>query len=1859
MNQDLFFDNKKYISVKEASSLTGYSKDYIGQLCRGNKVDSKRIGRVWYVTHDSILSHKNSGAKIEQVAEPSLKESRTDEIEKTIEPKDISADFSPTLPLSSFSLLPKQVAVFVLGLVLTTGAVLLKDDILASESSLPSLVNLQNLSKNISSAPNDFYQAMREVSDFYSKELGSRYISWGENLRKTSFSFGEEFYTAFQNPPLYIKEKIVRLSLAERKLVRENFSAASYFTNLEDYGHLDGAGLAVYNGVNNFFNNFVYSRLASFFKTPEIVANEIIPLAKNSSTLGELGVPPAPSVGKGRSPTLGVTNNVIQKVIERIIEKPIAGFLTQASLDTQLEILSNKLLSQMTVQFSGLSTGRGGSITNVYQQIAQSQKIDNLYNTTLANATITSGSISGVSLSATTGSFGSNVSVGGNFSVTGANTTLTNLTITGTTSSQSATTTILFADTFTGYTTRVTNLTATGTVAFPNISINSLLSTNANGQLSATSTPTFGHFNATSTVATSTIATGGLVVGASQFIIQQSSGRIGIGTTSPTANIEILQTGNGNTILSAYRVTDTNPSGDFINYKTKAGTTLFRVDNSGNLLAGGIINSGSQTITSVSTPQFRVQYDSSNEWTASTNAVGSTTFATNGANSSLNFIPQNNQTQAFTFQNAAGTNIFNIDTTNGRIGIGSTTPGYRLSVAGSGFFDGGTVTASVFTATSTLSVTGATTLTGLLSFVNASGTQLTTTNSTYLATTGGNVGIGTTSPTFKLDVMGNAYFSGTGYFGGAITGTSTLSVEGNTTLGNATTTDVVNINSRLSSSLFPTSDNLLDFGDSSNWLRWRTGYFGTSIGIAGTATSTGTQLTTSGNYLLDTAGTLSLNTTNNSAINLGTGLLSLTRATTTNITATGSAYFATASGNVGIGTVGPGYKLEVVSAATTPAAATFRTSGFADYNVSTVYLQDDTAQAAGVGGRLAFRGLNDVGAYTSFGTIQGAKLNGTAGNNAGVLIFSTQVNGGSVTEKMRIDNLGNVGIGTTSPWRVLSTVGTVGFSSTLSTESGSDNYLCMDPITFEVTDGGATCGASSQRYKENISPIAYGLADVLKLNPVSYTYKPNINPDGELKLGFIAEEMFTILPEIVELNSDGLPESVDYAKLTAVLTKAMQEQASGFVVNFDQNAQNIPISGTSTAHMAIMGHCVTGDTLLPIRRRKKRKQGDEESDEEKDWEYLMMPIKNILVGDEVLSLNKDNGQVEYHTIKGLMDMGVKKVYKLTTVSGRVIRTTSTHPYLVASVPKFDSKTSPIIVLKMMTRKLTGVIKNVSEYITNSILPPKISETRAILTGQGRDTKTENLLGAGGKFNTLPSSPSMGSNSDFKTQGELGVPPAPGVGNAIQKENASLTKDAFSSMLYSTTRNSTGTGMLESIANDNELSMSISVDNLVKPSEGIEPSEHGIPVPVLHQADGIDLLYHQTDTEDNGNGTETTPIRNSRAADICPYCLTKDFVKRGTRKNKNQVVQLYLCRNFGCGRTFTAQDVKGKHFPLHIVIESMSYYNLGFTLEDTCRIIKKKFGVAPEPATLSDWINEYKSLCRYERLRPYAIKMFRPKDMVEVTTMAHRQLYRFRYHRAKTILMLDEFKNRALTPLKDYLDNITAETPHQYFQDGERMSEIRSKFDKADMIVKSKFNYANRLTAFVLQSIPENKERHEILQRFMIANDSCTVATEVPVYIRREDVEHLENELKFNIAGPEGVEFKKRKGDELPKGKATSASGRRFPKLLTGHIDFVQIRNGCIHILDYKPNASKEKPIEQLTWYALALSRLTGLRIFNFVCAWFDEKDYFQFYPLHVVKKLSGKKRRIVHYRSGEVAEVPRVNELTVIPRSTSPPQDTS
>src|SRR3990167_7266569 len=392
--------------------------------------------------------------------------------------------------------------------------------------------------------------------------------------------------------------------------------------------------------------------------------------------------------------------------------------------------------------------------------------------------------------------------------------------------------------------------------------------------------------------------------------------------------------------------------------------------------------------------------------------------------------------------------------------------------------------------------------------------------------------------------------------------------------------------------------------------------------------------------------------------------------------------------------------------------------------------------------------------------------------------------------------------------------------------------------------------------------------------------------------------------------------------------------------------------------------------------------------------------------------------------------------------------------------------------------------------------------------------------------------------------------------------------------------------------------------------------------------------------------EKKNLGEEKIAEYCPHCSSKKFFRRGKRKKKLEVVQLYQCKE--CGRTFTAQFSKGKHFPMNLVIEGMSYYNLGYGLEDTCRLLNQKFGVNPGASTLSNWIDQYKSLCRYERLRPYALKLYEPKDMVEVTTMAHRQIYRFRYHRAKRRLTISEmYKHKKFEALKDYLDAVSSETPHQYFQDGIRISEIKTKFDKAQMIIRSKTNYANALAKFVLQAVKENKFRHEALQRFFIANDSVTVASEVPVYIKKEDIEHMQDQLGFKILDEKiRIKGQKENGEKGRAPKAISNSAPDgLPRLLTGHIDLVQVRNGMIHLLDFKPNAAKEKPIEQLTWYALALSRLTGLRLYEFKCGWFDDKDYFEFYPLHVVYKMKDRKKRKIRFKSGDSVEIPERNEI--------------
>ena len=115
----------------------------------------------------------------------------------------------------------------------------------------------------------------------------------------------------------------------------------------------------------------------------------------------------------------------------------------------------------------------------------------------------------------------------------------------------------------------------------------------------------------------------------------------------------------------------------------------------------------------------------------------------------------------------------------------------------------------------------------------------------------------------------------------------------------------------------------------------------------------------------------------------------------------------------------------------------------------------------------------------------------------------------------------------------------------------------------------------------------------------------------------------------------------------------------------------------------------------------------------------------------------------------------------------------------------------------------------------------------------------------------------------------------------------------------------------------------------------------------------------------------------------------------------------------------------------------------------------------------------------------------------------------------------------------------------------------------------------------------------MLQKFMLANDSVTIAVEVPIWLKEDDIAALERQ--------HGIEL-------VPRVGAAERS-------ITGHIDFLQVRNGAVHILDYKPDARTNKPIAQLAIYALALTRLVpSLKLFDIKCAWFNEEEYCEFFP---------------------------------------------
>ena len=190
-------------------------------------------------------------------------------------------------------------------------------------------------------------------------------------------------------------------------------------------------------------------------------------------------------------------------------------------------------------------------------------------------------------------------------------------------------------------------------------------------------------------------------------------------------------------------------------------------------------------------------------------------------------------------------------------------------------------------------------------------------------------------------------------------------------------------------------------------------------------------------------------------------------------------------------------------------------------------------------------------------------------------IFETNGN-----ERMRIDSSGNVGIGTATSSGKLTVTTSSGQGGHFSTSGGSgfpvvasvnfasstaiagvrvvkyDNNTTTSQVfvqfavnqdssnSGQINANGANTAAfgtySDARLKENITDLPSQLASILALRPVEFDYIQS--EGGGHQIGFIAQEMEQIYPDVVGERADGMKTITAWSKTEARLVKAIQEQ---------------------------------------------------------------------------------------------------------------------------------------------------------------------------------------------------------------------------------------------------------------------------------------------------------------------------------------------------------------------------------------------------------------------------------------------------------------------------------------------------------------------------------------------------------------------------------------------------------------------------------------------------------------------------------------------------------------------------------------------
>jgi predicted ribosome quality control (RQC) complex YloA/Tae2 family protein len=95
------------------------------------------------------------------------------------------------------------------------------------------------------------------------------------------------------------------------------------------------------------------------------------------------------------------------------------------------------------------------------------------------------------------------------------------------------------------------------------------------------------------------------------------------------------------------------------------------------------------------------------------------------------------------------------------------------------------------------------------------------------------------------------------------------------------------------------------------------------------------------------------------------------------------------------------------------------------------------------------------------------------------------------------------------------------------------------------TNGHLGTVVSSARFKEAIEPMDTASESILALQPVTFHYKKDLDPNGIPQFGLVAEQVAKVDPDLVARDQKGKPYTVRYEAVNAMLLNEFLKEHRG------------------------------------------------------------------------------------------------------------------------------------------------------------------------------------------------------------------------------------------------------------------------------------------------------------------------------------------------------------------------------------------------------------------------------------------------------------------------------------------------------------------------------------------------------------------------------------------------------------------------------------------------------------------------------------------------------------------------------------------